>query len=191
MKFFETIKIQNNKTFNLEYHQERFEKTYFENFGTKTNINLVDILDTNFSDITRAKVIYNKTDIKVEYFAYIPKNIKTIQIVHSDNIIYNYKFFDRIAIEKLVQNTRSDEIAIFQNGLLSDSSIANIAIFEDGVWLSPTKPLLFGTTLKRYVDSGKILLGEIDIKRFKKAQKIAFLNAMIDFKIYESLEIKW
>lgn len=190
MKFFETIKIQNFKAHNITYHQERFERTYFENFGIKTDINLEDMLDTNFDDITRAKIIFDKTGIKIEYFSYTPKNIKTIQVVHCDTIEYNYKFFDRIAIDNLVHNSKSDEIAIFKNGLLSDSSIANIAIFEDGVWLSPTKPLLLGTTVKRYVDSNKISFAEIDEERFKKANKIAFLNAMIDFKIYENLEIR-
>ena len=42
---------------------------------------------------------------------------------------------------------------IFKNSLLTDSSIANIAIFYNNQWLTPTLPLLKGTTRDRYLNN--------------------------------------
>ena len=188
-KFFETIKIEQGKVFHLEYHQKRVNYTFRHFFSDNTILNLKDVIRTDFDGLTRAKIIYDSNNTEVLYFDYKPKNIHSLKLVDCDDILYNFKFFDRSAIDTLSLSSEADEIAIFKNGLLCDSSIANIAIFINGVWISPSKPLLFGTTLRRYTDLNFIKFGEINKMMMYKAEKIAFLNAMLDIKIYDKLEI--
>lgn len=188
MKFFETIKIENNIFYNLDYHQERFEKTYFENFGQVSNLKIVEFLKP-FHKCTRAKFVYGFDFFEMSYFDYYPKKIEKIKLVEINDFDYTYKLFDRVFFDDLLnQNRNIDEIFMFKNGLLTDCTIANIVILEDNNWISPKKPLLFGTTLKRFGDLGTVLFDDIDYNRLIKAQKIGFLNAMIGFKIFDKLE---
>lgn len=71
---------------------------------------------------------------------------------------------------------------IIKNGLISDTTIANIAIYLDGIWITPKKPLLKGTTRDRYLKEGKLIEKDISAEDLK-ASKIALMNAMIDFDI--------
>ena len=72
---------------------------------------------------------------------------------------------------------------IIQNNLITDTSIANIALLIDDTWYTPHKPLLFGTTRQRHIDSGKLQIADLTLKDFKNAKKIALMNAMIDFDL--------
>jgi 4-amino-4-deoxychorismate lyase len=74
---------------------------------------------------------------------------------------------------------------IFKNGFLTDTSIANIAIFDGDNWLTPKKPLLEGTTRNRLLENKDIIESNIDLNMLKNAKKIALMNAMIDFDILE------
>ena len=188
-KFFETIKIDSGKIFNLDYHQKRIDNTFSHFFPGRKAFVLKDFLHDNFQTLTRAKLVYNNENIEVFYFDYKPKIINTISFVDAEELRYDFKFYDRSEIELLSTSKKTDEILIFRNGLLCDSSIANVAILTDGVWLSPKNPLLFGTTLSRYSELGLIKFAEITKSMVIEAEKIAFLNAMIDMKIYERLEI--
>jgi 4-amino-4-deoxychorismate lyase len=78
---------------------------------------------------------------------------------------------------------------IFKNSLLTDTSIANIAIYYDNSWITPKKPLLNGTTRQRYINSGFIKEADITLAMLKNAKKIALLNAMIDFDILEDYSL--
>jgi 4-amino-4-deoxychorismate lyase len=72
-----------------------------------------------------------------------------------------------------------------QGGLVSDTTIANVAFFDGSVWLSPKKPLLEGTTRARLLDEKKIHLADIEANDLKRFKKIALLNAMIGFDILQ------
>lgn len=184
LKFFETIKIQDGEIFHLNYHQKRYEKTFFEIFGKTTDLLLWEILQPkDKQELTRAKFIYDAHDYRVEYFPYTPRQINTLQIVRDNMIEYRNKALDRSSLDRL-QEGQYDEILIVKNGLVCDISIANVAILENDRWISPKTPLLFGTTLARYENEGIITLEDISVQRFKNAEQIAFLNAMIDFQIF-------
>lgn len=188
-KFFETIKIDGGKIFNLEYHQNRVDRTFSHFFNGYASFALSEFIRNDFEALTRAKVVYDQKNIEVFYFDYKPKIINSVAFVDADELCYDFKFFDRSSLENLSASKTADEILIFKNGLLCDSSIANVTIFDGDFWLSPQNPLLFGTTLNRYYDLGLIKFAAIDKTMVQKAEKIAFLNAMIDMKIYDKLEI--
>ena len=77
----------------------------------------------------------------------------------------------------------------YKNGLITDTSIANIAIEIDGIWFTPKTPLLYGTTRQRYLDNSKLKELDISIEMLQSANKIGLLNAMIDFDVLDDYKI--
>ncbi|WP_281950334.1 aminotransferase class IV family protein [Nitrosophilus kaiyonis] len=185
MKFFETIKIENGKIFHIDYHNKRLNKTIYENFHIKSNFNLQDYINPHESGFFRCKVIYDKDILDIRYFPYQQREIKSFKLIES-NIDYDYKYLDRKKIDELFEKRdKADEIIIVKNGLITDTSIANIALFDGKKWLTPKKPLLYGTTRERLLKEKKIFEKDIKIEEIKKYKKIALMNAMIGFYIVE------
>ncbi len=89
-----------------------------------------------------------------------------------NKIEYSKNNLNRDSLNKLFEQKEScDEIMIFKNSLLTDTSIANIAIFYDNSWITPKKPLLNGTTRQRYINSGFIKEADITLAMLKKCKK--------------------
>lgn len=180
-KFFETIKIENGKIYNIEYHNKRFLRTIKENFDLEKDINLKDFINPPKNGLFRCKIIYDRDILKVEYFPYKPKVIKTLKLIPS-NIEYNFKYLDRNELNSLYKKRENfDDILIVKDGLITDTSIANIAFFDGKTWLTPRKPLLKGTTREKLLRERKIFLEDIEAKDIKKFKKFALMNAMIGF----------
>ncbi len=72
---------------------------------------------------------------------------------------------------------------------MRDTSIANLAFFIEGKWITPDTPLLEGTMRAYLLDRRKIFLGKISIKELKYAKKIAIMNALIGFREINNFEI--
>jgi len=73
------------------------------------------------------------------------------------------------------------ELIFVKDGLISDSSIANVACLIHNQWLTPKKPLLLGTTRARLLDEKKLTTADISVEDFKSSDKIAFFNALTGF----------
>ena len=87
------------------------------------------------------------------------------------------------------QKVSCEEIIILKNGIVTDTSIANIAIFYEGVWITSKHCILNETTRARLIEDKKIFEKDITLEMLKNASKIALLNAMIDFYIIEKPKI--
>ena len=183
-RFFETIKCDDYSVFNLDYHNKRIARSI------GININLQEYIYPPSKELLKCKVIYNFDGIiSIEYTPYIKKNISSFKLIYNDNITYHKKFLNRNVINTLKENISEDEIILIQNGLVTDTSIANIAIYHNNQWITPINPLLVGTTTSRYIDNGLIISKDIDVKMIVESKKIALLNAMIDFNILDNFKI--
>jgi 4-amino-4-deoxychorismate lyase len=185
INYFETIKCEDYEVFNLSYHNKRIAKTIARNFDLSEYITPLN------EKLLRCKIVYNSDEIiDIKYFEYRKKEIKNFKIIKNDKIEYSKKYLNRDSLNKLFEQKEScDEIMIFKNSLLTDTSIANIAIYYDNSWITPKKPLLNGTTRQRYINSGFIKEADITLAMLKNAKKIALLNAMIDFDILEDYSL--
>jgi 4-amino-4-deoxychorismate lyase len=111
--------------------------------------------------------------------------------VFDDNIDYSKKYLNRESLDKLfTQKDDCDEIIIIKNKIVTDTSIANIAIFHNGVWITSKNCLLKGTTRNRLLEDKFLVEKDITLNMLKKASKIALMNAMIDFDIKENYSFK-
>lgn len=185
IKYFETIKCDDQEVYNLEYHKKRIASTI------GINIQLEEYIYPPTNDLLKCKVVYDETGIlDINYVPYEKKEINSFKLVYDDFIAYSKKSVDRTALDKLyLQKEKNDEIIIVKNNLITDTSIANIAIYYDNNWFTPKTPLLFGTTRQRYIDSGILKEKDLEIDSLHKAEKIALLNAMIDFDIKKNFDI--
>ena len=183
--FFETIRCDDFEVFNLHYHNQRISRTI------GLNIDLQEYIYPPTDHLLRVKVIYSKNDIeKIDYYKYTPKEIKVLKIIEDDKIEYNYKYLNRESIDNLYsKKSIADEIIIVKNKLITDTSIANIAIYKENRWLTPKQPLLKGTTRARLLEEEIVYEAELSVEDLKNASKIALLNAMIGFKEIENFTI--
>lgn len=180
-KYFETIKCEDFEVFNLKYHDKRVSKTI------ALNLNLQEYIYPMSDELFRCKVIYSSEGIEdVQYFSYMKRKISTFKLIFDDKIDYSKKYLDRTSLDNLFnQKEGADEIIIIKNGLVTDTTIANIAIFDGSNWITSKSPLLYGTTRARLLEEKRIFEKDITLSMLKEAKKIALMNAMIDFDILE------
>ena len=184
----ETIKIEDGEVYNIEWHNRRCNKSRLELFGDEKRLNLQAFITPPKEGLYRCRILYEKEVNSVEYIPYIPKIIKSFKIVKSD-IDYAYKYSNREALTRLQQNAY-DEIIIEKNGFLTDTSIANIAFYNGKAWLTPKYPLLEGTTRERLLSKNFLKLKNIQSQEIQSFSHFALMNAMIGFKIQNSITIR-
>lgn len=182
MRCFETIKTLNSHFYHLDYHSFRLNQTRKQLFGIDKDLDLKNILPIQKkSGLFRCKVIYSKEIEQIEFFEYKMREFKSFKFINIE-FDYRFKFLDRADIES-INRDGVDEVIFVKNGLITDTSISNIAILKNKEWLTPKKPLLNGTTIERFKFLKKRDLEPIDLI---KAEKVALLNAMMGFKILDS-----
>lgn len=189
-KFLETIKVLDGVVYNLKYHQKRYESV-LKYLGVSEYKNLQEYINPPKDGLYRCRLVYDEKNIDIEYLKYKKRDIRTLKLIYDDEISYFQKSVLRENIDNLfVQKENCDEILIVKNSLLTDTSIANIALYDGKRWFTPKRPLLKGTTRQRFLDDGKIFELDIKVDDLFKYKKISLLNAMIDFDIISSNKLK-
>ena len=98
-----------------------------------------------------------------------------------DRIDYSFKSADRSSLNRLTaQKGDCDEIIIVKNGLVTDTSFTNIAVFDGEQWLTPRHPLLMGTKRACLLEKRILKEADISVEALMRAQKVSLINAMID-----------
>jgi 4-amino-4-deoxychorismate lyase len=184
----ETIRIENGLIRNLKYHHGRMNKTRKKLFICNDRLDVAEIIKNELTsnkkkDIFKCRITYAKHIEKIESLPYQIPTITSLKLVMDDEIDYSYKFIDRSHLNRLYKKRGNcDDILIVKQGLITDTSYANV-LFDNGKeWLTPTHPLLKGTQRSRLLDKEIIRVAEIrleDLYHFKKARLI---NAMIYFE---------
>lgn len=172
----------------MAWHQARFIRTQKEYFRTLSSTTLATYLHPPLEGRFRIRIVYDTQIQSVEYIPYTPKEISTLGIVAS-NIEYDYKYANREALVSLIPPS-VDDVLITHNGELKDTTIANVALLIEGVWVTPLHPLLKGTTRERLLASGFLKAASLTTASLQKAEKFAIMNALIGFKIINDLNIK-
>jgi 4-amino-4-deoxychorismate lyase len=189
-KFLETIKAQDGEIYNLTYHQKRYESV-LKGLVNSEKKDLKKYLFPPKNGLYRCSVVYDEKNINVEYFKYEKREVTKLKLVYDDEIVYEIKSTNRKNLEKLfLKKDDADDIIIVKNNFITDTSIANIAFYDGKDWHTPKQALLKGTTRERLLDDGKVILKNIYVKDIYKYEKIALLNAMIDFDIIAIENIK-
>lgn len=186
--YLETIKAVDGKLFNMSYHQARYENVLKE-LGITDIKDLKEYLNPPQFGIYRCRLVYTCQSISVSYHEYKKRDITSLKVIFNNDIEYSTKSTCRNEIDALfAQRGEGDDILIIKDLLVSDTSIANIAFYKDGSWLTPKTPLLKGTTRARLLDEGKIVEADIKVQDLRSFSQVALLNAMIDFDVLDRCE---
>ncbi|NPA55987.1 MAG: 4-amino-4-deoxychorismate lyase [Epsilonproteobacteria bacterium] len=177
--FIETLLIT-DKIQNLALHNKRLNKTR-KHFYNAKYINLKDHLQVIPN--TRVRVTYDKHIRHVEYFPLQQRYFQTFTLAHS-NIIYDFKYQNRDELNAL-KSKNADEVIIIKNGLVTDTTISNIAFFDNTQWITPKQPLLKGTKREELINKGLLIKRDIPYTQIHKYSKLALINAILGFYIIE------
>ena len=183
-RFIETICIEGGEIQNLSRHNARMNATRKCFFGRVPELKLEHSIHVPENDLrrTRCRVTYGAEILNIEYFPYQIRPVKSLRLIKEDNINYRYKYADRSGLDRLfTQRETADDILIIKNGLLTDTSIANIALWDGRHWYTPTHPLLKGTRRAELLDNGVLIEKNIATEEIKQYQKICLFNAMLHF----------
>ena len=178
-RYFETIKIKNGEVYNLHYHQQRMQNTL-----KGVVYNLKELLEPPKEGLYRCRFLYDETGYEIEYLPYTKRIVKTLAIVHANTIEYSTKKIDRTVLDKLYsQKGGCDDVLIIKEGCVTDTTIANIALYDGAAWYTPDTPLLQGTMRQKLLDEGFLKEKRITFSALRDFKKMALMNAMIDFDI--------
>ena len=185
----ETIKCSEGKILNLAYHQARCDKSRQALLQSTTSLDLASFIQPPQKGLYRCRVLYAQNILSIEYIPYTEKSIQTLKIV-SSTLKYDLKYANRDDLNQLVkQHAKYDDILLEKNGLLTDTSIANIAFYAEGKWYTPTAPLLRGTMREKLLDDGFLHTKDIKKEDLNQYTQVALMNAMLGFKIIKDIQI--
>ncbi len=185
--FFETIKIENGVIQNLELHNSRLNRTILENFNIFTNIDISKSINIpSIKENFRCKVLYTKEIEKVEFHPIVKRVFQSFKLIETD-LKYIYKNTDRKKIDLLFKQKGScNDIIMVKNGLLTDTSIANIAFFDKSVWITPKTPIFRGIFREYLLKHKLILEKDVRIKEIENYTGFAIMNAIIGFHVVKN-----
>ena len=182
----ETIRCEEGLPLHLSYHQKRLESS-LQSLGIDKNYELKILITPPDRGLYRCRFLYDANHYSIEFIPYTPKKISSLKLIHADTIEYPLKYAQRENLNNLYEKREDcDDVLIVKNGLLTDTTIANIAFFIDGKWLTPDIPLLKGTTRARMIEKGGVYPVSLRVSDIAKATKIALMNAMMGFIEVES-----
>jgi 4-amino-4-deoxychorismate lyase len=180
--FFETVRVEKGTIHNRIWHNRRLNRTIYENFGIRTDYDIADYISPPKDlQLYRCRVLYKERVDQVTLTPYRPRSYRALKLIDSD-IAYPYKSTDRDAIEDLFkQRGEADDIVIVRDGILTDTSIANIALYDGVTWYTPETPLLEGTMRASLLAEKKLKTKVLKPDDLKKSVKFAVMNAMTGF----------
>jgi len=183
---FESIKLKNGEYSNLFYHEQRMNRSLTALSGLQANIDLGEILrnvKTPEQGLYKCRILYDDRSRKIEFVPYEVRPVHTLRIVEDDGISYEYKYNDRMAINRLFElRENCDDILIVKGGMVTDSSIANIVFKRDKKWFTPWAPLLKGTMRSKLLELNLVQEEEIRLKEIYNFESFKLINAMLEFE---------
>jgi len=190
-RFIEAIKLMDGEFYRLKYHQQRMGMA-FKLFYPE--IPVID-LEAYLQNITipekgiyKCRIVYDFEIRQVEFIPYQFRTIQTLKPIEIDIESTVYKSGDRTAMNQaFAQRGEYDDVLLVRNGLLTDTSYSNIALFNGQEWMTPRVPLIYGTQRAYLIENKMIIEEDIPVETLQNYQKIRLFNAMIEFG---ELEIK-
>lgn len=183
-QFIESIKIEDQEMFLLEYHQKRVDQT-FAHFGKEGSIDLAKIfkkLEHDEDGLYKFKITYDLDKrVRTQMIPYAIPEISDFQLVENNSFDYSFKFEDRKELEKMKMKSRAGEIIIVKNNHITDTSFSNLLFLKGKDWFTPKTYLLNGVQRQNLLKKKKIKEADITLQNIKEYSHFQLINAMNDF----------
>jgi 4-amino-4-deoxychorismate lyase len=182
----ETIKVFDNSLKQIQYHTHRVNQSRERLFGISVRWNLSELIRVPELDpgiVYRCRFLYSTEPEKIEFIPYVRKEVRKLYATDCGDLDYSFKYSDRRIFDRLrsrIPDPGFADILLIKDGLLTDTSIANIVLTDGNKWYTPASPLLKGTKRQLYIDSGVIIEKEIRWSDLNQYKNVRLINAMID-----------
>jgi len=184
-RFIESIKLCDGNFVRLPFHQERVNGVFQDFFKNKKPFDLKEALENeNFpkTGIFKCRIIFDSNIQLIEFSPYTRREIKSLKLIETSIDPMRYKSEDRQKInEAFAQKGDCDDIIMLNNGLLSDASYSNIALWDGKNWYTPALPLIYGTNRAALLQAGKLIERQIRKEDLANYTRLRLFNAMIEF----------
>lgn len=180
---FETIRVQNGRAILLGWHRRRLQAAAARR-GFRLPRELLGTLRLPRSGRFRLKLtIGPKTPAQYTLHDAAIRRAKRLRLVRCA-IRYPLKCADRHALQALYKSRQNaDDVVIVRNGLISDTTVANVAIFDGDRWLTPAAPLLKGTVRARLLAGGFLTVASLRPETLEPQWLVGLMNAMTGFYV--------
>lgn len=180
----ETIRITDGVPQNITFHNERIMRTLHDLFAIDIPVYLQGIIKVPGyagRGIFKCRVEYGREITKIEFVRYNIKPVNTLKIIIDNLISYPYKYTDRKKLDELAERRDDcDDILIVRNGMITDTSYANVILKNQaGKWITPSTFLLPGTMRTNLLKHGIIGESVVSLDDLKKYSELRLINAMI------------
>ena len=179
----ETIRIAAGIPRNLDLHETRFMSSFMRLFGKFPSYRLRDVIEIpgGFREgVVKLRFLYGKDGYNLEFLPYKMRKVLSLKLVECDEIDYSLKFTDRSKINMLLnQKGDADDILIVKNGVITDTSFANVVFYTGSEWITPATPLLEGTCRAKLLAGGRIAEARITPQDLSGFRAFSLINAML------------
>jgi len=184
-RLIESIRLHDGKFYNLFYHEQRMTRSLDRLFGMNRPVDLEKFLHgTQFPEkgLYKCRIVYDHVSKETTFSRYEARKVKRIKIVEDDQISYEFKFLDRVPIDRLFElRGDCDDVLIIRQGMVTDCSYSNIVFRRGNEWHTPASALLKGTMRQHLIDRNKIQAREIRQKDIRSFDTFKIINAMLEF----------
>lgn len=180
----ETICLLDGQLQNLEQHNARLNQSrrvLYDSHDEWDLGQLITLPQNIETGLFKCRVVYGKILEKIEFEPYTIRPIKVLKLVTANDLDYAFKYQDRAHLLQLfAQRGQADDVLIIKNGLLTDTSYANVAFWDGARWLTPALPLLAGTKRAQLLQNGELLEQKIRVQELANFSCTRIFNAMFD-----------
>lgn len=196
LQFIESIKVEDQKIFLTELHQQRMIET-FSHFEKDCRIDVLEVfknLNHDEDGLYKFRLVYDlENNFKTQMLPYVISEIDDFELVTDDNLDYQFKYLDRKNLDLLKQKPQADEVIILQNGNVTDTSFSNLLFLKDKTWYTPETYLLNGVQRQHLLKQNQIKSTAISVDNILEFSHFQIINALNDFDenfIYPISKIK-
>ncbi len=177
---------------NFERHLNRLSDSaqYFDfNFDLdKIRSECFKVFKGELRELRIRLILFNNATFDIQTFPFVANKTDGILLglsqigVNSEDISLYHKYEDRAFYENCRNNSKSyDDVILWnENGHITETTTANIAIFKEDRWITPSLScgLLPGVERAVLIDDRKIQEGLIDIKELTSQTKCIVFNSL-------------
>ena len=193
-RLFESIKVVDGRLINLKWHQQRVDRSVKKLYGDRQTFELASRLQVpeEFrAGMVKCRVSYGESLGPVTYSYYTRRTVSALQLIETQPFDYSIKYEDRSKLDQLYKlRGFCDDILITHQGMLTDTSYSNIALYDGVNWYTPETPLLAGTQRARLLSQGKLVTAPIHVDHLRDFSKLVLINAMLEFDPDQYLPIE-
>ncbi|WP_116105715.1 aminotransferase class IV [Lewinella sp. IMCC34191] len=182
----ETIRLVDGQAPLLHRHQTRVDRSRQRYYGKSPAFKLSQVLaemDLPTHGVHKLRLLYRVGLESYEVQPYSIRPVGSLRVVEANDLQYSRKYADRSSIEAAFARRKDcDDIIMVQHQHVTDSSYANLALYDGDRWYTPAWPLLRGTRREELITSGILHPTVIRLKDLPHFEHIRLVNSMMEWE---------